>query len=369
VRPGGVAGRFFLPGPTEVRPEILSAMGRRMIPHRGPAMREILARVHPRLQTIMGTARPVYVASSSATGMMEAAVRCGSRQRVLALVSGAFGERFARIAEACGREVTRVTVPPGDVVTVEQLAIALEHGRYDAVTAVQVETSTGVVQDVEAFARITRGRGDTMLIVDAVASAGGMPVQMDAWGVDVMVSASQKALAVPPGLAFAACSERAMERCVTLPGRGMYLDLARYDEFWRKGETLGTPAMSVLFALDAQLEVIEAEGLERRYMRHIAMRSAVTKWVAAAHARHLPVSFLALAEHRAPTVSCLRYEGDCTDLVERLRLRGYVIGAGYGDLSSETIRIGHMGDHTVAETEALLGAMDEAMVEATRVTT
>jgi hypothetical protein len=157
-----------------------------------------------------------------------------------------------------------------------------------------------------------------MLIVDAVASAGGMPVKMDAWGVDVMVSASQKALAVPPGLAFAACSERAMERSVTLPGRGMYLDLARYDEFWRRGETLGTPALSVLFALDAQLEIIEAEGLERRYMRHIAMRSAVTKWVAAAHARHLPVSFLAAAEHRAPTVSCLRYEGDCADLVERL---------------------------------------------------
>jgi len=299
---------------------------------------------------------------------MEAAVRGASRQRMLALVSGAFGERFARIAETCGREVTRVTVPPGDVVTVEQLAIALEHGSYDAVTAVHVETSTGVVQDVEAFARITRARPDTMLIVDAVASVGGMPVLMDAWGVDVVVSASQKALAVPPGLAFAACSERAIERCVTLPGRGMYLDLARYDEFWRKGETLGTPALSVLFALDAQLEAIEAEGLERRFMRHLAMRSAVTKWVAAAHDRHVPVSFLAASEHRASTVSCLRYAGDCPDLLERLRLRGYVIGSGYGVLAGETIRIGHMGDHTVEETEALLGAMDEAMVEATRVT-
>ena len=207
-----------------------------------------------------------------------------------------------------------------------------------------------------------------MLIVDAVASAGGMPVKMDAWGADVVVSASQKALAVPPGLAFAACSERAMERCVTLAGRGMYLDLARYDEFWRKGETLGTPALSVLFALDAQLEIIEAEGLERRYMRHIAMRSAVTKWVAAAHARHLPVSFLAAAEHRAPTVSCVRYEGDCADLLERLRLRGYVIGSGYGDLARETIRIGHMGDHTIAETDSLLGAMDESIIEGIGVT-
>lgn len=351
-----------------MRPEILSAMGRRMIPHCSSAMREILARVHPRLQPIIGTARPVYVASSSATGMMEAAVRCGTRQRALALVCGAFGERFAKIAEACGRDVTRVTVPPGDVVTVEQLAIALEHGSYDAVTCVHVETSTGVVSDVEAYARITRERPELVLIVDAVASAGGMPVHMDAWGADVVVFASQKALAVPPGLAFAACSERAMERCLSLPGRGMYLDFARYDEMWRRGETLGTPALSVVFALDEQLDRIEAEGLEKRFMRHAAMRAAVTKWVAATHARHVPVSFLAAEELRAPTVSCLRFGGDCADLVERLRLRGYVIGSGYGALASETIRIGHMGDHTVAETEALLGALEESIIEGIELT-
>jgi len=363
VRPGGVAGRFFFPGPSEVRPEILAAMGRRMIPHRGPEMRELLARVHPRLQALLATARPVYVASGAATAMMEAAVRCAARQRVLALVSGAFGERFARIAELCGRDVTRINVPPGDVVTPEQLALALEHGRYDAVTAVHVETTTGAVTDIAALAAITREKADTLLLVDAVSSAGGMPVACDAWGVDVAFFASQKALACPPGLAFAWCSGRALERAAGMPGRGMYLDLVRYDEFWQRGETLGTPAVSVLYALDAQLEAIEAEGLDARFERHAAMRALVERWVAAARARDLPVGILAAPGTRAPTVTALTYDGDCAALLQHLARRGYVIGGGYGGLAATTVRIGHMGDHTVRATEKLLGALEETMVE------
>jgi aspartate aminotransferase-like enzyme len=345
-----------------VRAELLAAMGRRMIPHRGPEMLALLARVHPRLQALAGTARPVYIASSAATGMMEAAVRCASRKRVLSLVSGAFGERFARIAESCGREVTRVTVPPGDVVTVEQLALALEHGHYDAVTAVHVETSTGTLNDIAAFAAVTRERPDTMLLVDAVSSVGGMRVRMDEWGADVLFFASQKALALPPGLAFAAMSERAMDRAVVLPDRGMYLDLVRYDEFWQRGQTLGTPAVSVLFALDEQLAAIETEGAGARFARHEAMRAAVENWVQHARSRDLPVGMLAAEGARAPTVSCLTYGGDTGALLARLEERGFVIGSGYGALGAGTVRIGHMGDHTVLETEKLLAAMEEVMI-------
>jgi len=338
-------------------------MGRRMIPHRGPEMRTMLARMQPRLQALCGTARPVYIANGGATAMMEAAVRSATRQRVLALVSGAFGERFARIAESCGREVTRVTVPAGDVVTADQLATALEHGRYDAVTAVHVETSTGAMTDVEWLARVTRERADTMLIVDAVSSVGGMPVRMDAWGVDVLVTASQKALACPPGIAFAACSPRALDRAATLPDRGMYLDLVRYDEFWRRGETLGTPAVSVLFALDAQLDHIEKEGLAARFARHEMMREAVVKWVGAARERELPLGILAREGSRAPTATAITYPGDCAALLAALAKRGYVIGPGYGELGKSSVRIGHMGDHTLAATRKLLHALDAALIE------
>lgn len=342
-------------------------MGRRMMPHRGPEMKELLARVHPRLQPLLGTSRPVYIASGAATAMMEAAVRCATRKRVLSLVSGAFGERFARIAELCGRDVTRVTVPAGEVVTPEQLALALEHGNYDAVTVVHAETSTGVMTDIASLAALTRGRPDTLLLVDAVSSTGGVHVECDAWGVDVALFASQKALACPPGLAFAWCSARALERARTISDRGMYLDLVKYDEFWQKGETLGTPAISVLYALDAQLEAIEREGLAARFERHEAMRALVEKWVAAARARDLPVAILAERGSRAPTVTCLKYEGDCAALLERLRARGYVIGGGYGALAQSTMRIGHMGDHTVRATEKLLAALEEAMIQGNEV--
>lgn len=326
----------------------------------------MLARMQPRLQLLCGTTRPVYIANGGATAMMEASVRSTTRRKVLALVSGAFGERFARIAESCGRDVTRLAVPAGEAVTAPELALALEHGEYDAVTAVHVETSTGAMTDIEALAKLTRERSDTLFIVDAVSSVGGMPVRMDPWGVDVLVTASQKAIACPPGVAFASLSARAMERAVTIPDRGMYLDLERYDEFWKKGETLGTPAISVLFALDAQLEHIEREGLDARFARHRSMREAVENWVLDARKRELSVNILAREGARAQTVTALTYGGDCAALMDSLAKRGYVIGPGYLDLRATTVRIGHMGDHTVGAIQKLLAALESAMVEVTK---
>ncbi|MEP7088085.1 MAG: aminotransferase class V-fold PLP-dependent enzyme, partial [Gemmatimonadota bacterium] len=351
------------PGPTAVRPAILREMARPMIAHRSAEMRELLARVYGTLPWLFGTSRPVYVASGAATGMMESAIRCGSRERVLALVSGAFGERFARIAESCERSVTRLVAPAGTTVSAVALADALEHGAYDAVTAVHVETTTGVIADIGAYGRAVAAHDDVMLLVDAVSSVGGVEVAMDGAGMDVVLSASQKALALPPGLSFIACSERAMARAGTLPDRGVYLDVVRMDEYWRQGETAGTPAIPQLYALDAQLAAIGREGLEARYARHAAMAGAVHEWVSEAARRGRGVKILASEALRAPTVTCLAVEGDAARLAHLLRARGFEIGAGYGALAGSTIRIGHMGDHSVREVRALLGALDDALEE------
>jgi aspartate aminotransferase-like enzyme len=334
-----------------------------MIAHRSAEMRELLARVYAALPPLFGTARPVYVASGAATGMMESAIRCGSRGRVLALVSGAFGERFARIAESCGRSVTRLVAPPGESVSVDALRDALEHGAYDAVTAVHVETSTGVVADIAAYGRTVAARGDVLLLVDAVSSVGGMPVEMDVAGADIVLAASQKALALPPGLSFISCSARAMTRAISLPDRGIYLDVVRMDEYWHQGETAGTPAIPQLYALDAQLAAIGREGLAKRYARHAAMAAEVHEWVGDATERGKGVGILAREGLRATTVSCLTIDGDAPRLVHLLRERGFEVGAGYGALAASTIRIGHMGDHTVRELRALLGALDDALEE------
>ncbi|MEO8879696.1 MAG: aminotransferase class V-fold PLP-dependent enzyme [Gemmatimonadaceae bacterium] len=340
-------------------------MARPMVAHRSPEMRELLARVYAALPPLFGTSRPVYVSSGAATGMMESAIRCGSRARVLALVSGAFGERFARIAESCERSVTRLVAPPGEMVSAEAVADALEHDAYDTVTAVHVETTTGVVADLAAYGRAVAAHDDVMLLVDAVSSVGGMEVAMDAAGMDVVLSASQKALALPPGLSFLACSARAMERAASLIDRGVYLDVVRMDEYWRRGETAGTPAIPQLFALDAQLEAIGREGLVARYARHSAMAGEVHAWVGdcSARAGRRSVGILASEELRAPTVTCLTIDGDTARLAHLLRARGFEVGAGYGALAASTIRIGHMGDHTVREVRALLGATDDALGE------
>jgi aspartate aminotransferase-like enzyme len=326
-------------------------------------MRLMLARVYVALPPLFGTEQPVYVGAGAATGMMESAIRCGSRSRVLSLVAGDFGERFARIAEACGRSVTRLVAPLGSTVSAEELSDALEHGAYDAVTAVHVETSTGAMADIASYGRVLQGRDDVMLLVDAVSSVGGVEVEMDAARMDIVLSASQKALALPPGLSFIACSPRAMARARELPDRGMYLDVVRMDEYWQKGGTAGTPAIPQLFALDAQLAAIAAEGLTKRHARHRAMAAAVHEWAAAAAARGLGVDILARAEVRAPTVSCITVPGDAVRLGQLLRDRGFEVGAGYGALVASTIRIGHMGDHTVREVRALLEALDEALLE------
>ncbi|MDQ2765732.1 MAG: aminotransferase class V-fold PLP-dependent enzyme [Gemmatimonadota bacterium] len=337
-----------------------------MIAHRSPEMRELLARVYAALPPILGTTQPVYVASGAATGMMESAIRCGTRGRVLSLVAGAFGERFARIAESCDRSVTRLVAEPGDVVSADALRDALQHGAYDAVSAVHVETSTGAMADLAAYGRALAAHDDVLLLVDAVSSVGGVEMGMDAAGADFVLAASQKALALPPGLSFIACSPRAMARARGLSDRGVYLDVVRMDEYWRQGETAGTPAIPQLYALDAQLMAIGREGMAKRFARHAAMAELVQRW---ANERSGPgaqgprVGILAREGVRAPTVSCLTIAGDAPRLAHLLRARGFEVGSGYGAMAASTIRIGHMGDHTVREVRALLLALDGALDE------
>ncbi|MFN8718562.1 MAG: pyridoxal-phosphate-dependent aminotransferase family protein, partial [Gemmatimonadaceae bacterium] len=191
-------GTFFLPGPTEVRPEVLQAMLQPMLPHRGAAFESLFARVQAGLKPIFRTQRPVYVSSSSATGLMEAAVRCARPGAVLCLVNGAFSERFAHIAHACGRDATVVGGEWHRPVPLDVVEDALRTRRYSALTVVHSETSTGTLTDIQALATLAR-QFDCAVLVDSVTGLGGVPVETDAWGLDFVLTGSQKALALPPG--------------------------------------------------------------------------------------------------------------------------------------------------------------------------
>jgi aspartate aminotransferase-like enzyme len=356
-------GRFFLPGPTEVRAEVLEAQLRPMIGHRGKPMEQLIAEMQPALRAVFRTARPVYIASSSATGLMEAAVRNGARRRVLALVNGAFSERFYQIAVACGFETEALRVPLGEAHAPDRVAAALRAGSYDAVTVVHSETATGVLNPIAELARVVHDAGDVVLLVDSVTGVAGAPVESDAWGLDFVLTGSQKALALPPGLALGVAQDAMLARARGAPGRGIYFDLVEFDKYLAKNQTPNTPALSLFYALHVQLQHIAAEGIEARWARHAAMAERCWQWADEMTQRGIPLGVLAPPGFRSPTVTCLTLPPGRTGpaVTAALAARGWTIGAGYGELKDATIRIGHMGDHSVAELDALLAQLAEVL--------
>lgn len=353
-------GKFFVPGPTDVRPDVLAAMTQPMIAHRGPEFEALFARIQTGLRAVFRTRRPVYVSTSSATGLMEAAIRCAPAGKILALVNGGFSERFAKIADMCGRACDRYEVPAGSAHDVVEVARRLGSARYAAVTVVHSETSTGVLNDVRAISDAAHERG-ALCLIDSVSGLGGAPLEFDAWKCDYVLTGSQKALALPPGLAFAAASADFVEGARRVAGRGVYFDIGEFDDLAAKNQTPNTPAVSLLFAADAQLRSIVAEGMEARWARHAAMQQEVVEWAIRFEGRGMGV--VAKPGERSPTVSAIRLPEAFSPqrFITEVRAGGYTVGAGYGALRETTFRIGHMGDHTVATVRGCLAACDQVL--------
>jgi aspartate aminotransferase-like enzyme len=356
-------GTFFLPGPTEVRPEILAVMTRPMIPHRGRDFEELFARIEAGLRDVFLTARPVYVSTSSASGLMEGAIRNAPAGPVLALVNGAFSARFAKIAAACARDTESLEVPWGATFDLDDVERRLAARSFAAVTVVHSETSTGALTDVRAVTELAHRYG-ALCIVDSVTGVAGAELRFDAWGLDFALTGSQKALALPPGLALGVASTEFLARARAVPNRGLYFDVVEFEEFAAKNQTPATPAISLLYALEAQLADILREGIDRRWERHEAMRDATVAWLKRAVTRvDLDVAILAPEGARSPTITTMTLpEGlKSADVVHAVARRGFTIGGGYGKLKDTTIRIGHMGDHTLETLRPCLAECEDAL--------
>lgn len=351
-----VSGKYFLPGPVEVDPAVMAAMQRPMIGHRGPAARALVAGLQPGLRALFGTERPVMLATGSATAMMEAGVRSGVRERILCVVSGTFGERFAHVAEHCGKDVVRLHVPHGDVLRPELLDQMLDGPVVDAVSLVHSETSTGAVASIAPLLARFRQLGDIVTLVDVVSSLGGMAIEADAWGADFVFSGSQKALGLPPGLAFAMASPRFVSRTSDVDDRGMYLDVIELLHAAEESRFPQTPALPIVYALEAQLTRIADEGLANRQARHRTMREHVEQWVA----RHERCGILAPEGQRADTVTALTMPAgrSAIAIAGELAQDGWQVAVGIGDDLDRLLRIGHMGDVSVAQLDRLLGAIE-----------
>jgi len=355
--------RLFIPGPVEVRKEILEAQSAWMIGHRSKDFEALYARLQPKLKASFGTEKGrVLVYTSSGTGVWESASRCLIRddQKVLHLINGAFSERWAEVSELNGKQVDRINVEWGQAILPEALEAALKQQKYDAVACVYNETSTGVLNPVPAYAEILKNYPDTLFLVDTVSCYLGTDIRFDEWGIDICLASSQKAMALPPGIAFGAVSDRALARAKTVKNRGYYFDIIELNKLHEKNNTPSTPPISLMFAADKQLDDIMTEGLQNRYARHDRMATATRAWVA-----DNGFEMFSSDGYHSPTVSTVKNTRniDVSALNKFLKSRGMQLSNGYGKLKDVTIRIAHMGDIQPEHMEELFANMSEYLAQ------
>jgi aspartate aminotransferase-like enzyme len=354
--------RLVIPGPVEVRKEVLDAQTAWMIGHRSSEFADLFARLQTQLKQVFLTENRVFVEGSSGTGLWEGASRNCIRddKKALHLVGGAFSERWAEISQANGKQIDVIEVDWGRAHTPDMVADAIHAAGepYDAVCAVHNETSTGVTHPIAAIGAVIRELSpDTLYLVDTVSGFLGAEFRTDEWGIDFALTSSQKAFALPPGLAFAACSDRVLERARQIRHRGYYFDFIEIDDSLKKNNTPTTPPVSLMFAADYQLESILAEGLENRWARHLHMRDVTHQW---AFSRNFGV--FAQEGYRSPTVTAVDNRTrniDVGAMTKFMAQRGFSMDQGYGQIKGKTFRIAHMGDMDISTLEEVLAGLDD----------
>ncbi len=351
--------RFFNPGPVWVRPQVLQALTGPMLSHRSQAFMDLYGRILDKLPKVFRTASGrAHTLATSATGVWEAALVSCVEGPVLSLGNGAFSEKWGEMSQRLGLETDVLNADWGTPIPPDEVKKKLASKKYAAVTVVHSETSTGVLNDLPTIAKIIRENSDALVFADCVTSVAGTAVETDAWGLDVVLTGSQKALALPPGLALFAMSDRTLVAAKKKKFRGLYLDLVDVDAFARKKQTPTTPCLSLLYALDIQLDHILEEGIENRWARHERMRKTVADWAAVN-------GFTIFAQKGAesPTVTSMSPPPgvNAEELNKGLKAQKWTTGSGYGKLKATNVRIGHMGDVDVASVENYLAAHAEAV--------
>jgi serine---pyruvate transaminase len=351
------------PGPTPVPPEVLAATARPMIHHRGPDFRETLARVIERLKVVFRTENEMLTFTSAGTGVMESAVQnlCSPGDRVLVVSHGYFGERFAAIASAYDCDLVHLRYPWGESPSADEVGEKLDEIGAKAVFVTHSDTSTGVVSDLRAIAERLNG-ADALVVVDAISSLAAVPLETDAWGLDVVITSSHKALMCPPGLAFASVSARAFDAARVATGPRYYFDWERTRSAQEKGENPFSPAISLYLGLDVALGMILDEGVGAGYERHVRLGRACRAGVKA-----MGLELFSPDEDRAAVVTAIRMPDDVDGQAIVLSMRersGVTIIGGQGEVRGKIVRIGHIGYVDVFDVTTALSALEVAMVEA-----
>jgi aspartate aminotransferase-like enzyme len=351
--------KLFIPGPVEVRPDVLAQMAKPMIGHRSKDASALQHRISDKLRQLFYTDAAILLSTSSGSGLMEGAVRSCTLKRAAVFSIGAFGKRWSEMATSNNVPTDLYEVEWGKATTPALVEEVLATGKYDLITITHNETSTGVMNPVEEIAVVMKKYPDVVYCLDAVSSMGGTKIEVDKLGVDICITSTQKALGLPPGMAICSFSQKAVERAQQVPNRGYYLDLlALYDYIQTKDyQYPSTPSLSHMFALDYQLDRIMEEGLDERFARHLEMAEYVRAWTRQnfalfADERYLSNTLTTITNTRGIDVSALNKE---------LGVRGYQISNGYGKMKDKTFRIAHMADFTLAEIKDLLATIDDIL--------
>ena len=355
--------KLHIPGPVEVSEKTFRAFCSPMIGHRGQGFKDLLAKIQPQLQALLSTKQLVYLSTSSAWGVMEAAIRNLVSSKVLNCMCGAFSDKWFDVSKRCGKAAEALQVPWGSPIRAEQVDARLAAGQFDALTLIHNETSTGVMSPLAEIAALKRKYADVMFIVDAVSSLSAAKIEFDTLGIDVLLAGTQKALALPPGMAVFVCSPAALAKAATTKDRGYYFDFVEFQKNAEQNMTPSTPSIGHVYALVSKLEEIVSEGLETRYARHAKLAQMTRDWAA----RH---GFTPFPEKgfESVTLTCVnngaKPGGRVIDVAKFQKLvkdEGFLIDGGYGKIKGSTFRISNMGDETEATMSQLFAALDAAM--------
>lgn len=351
--------RLFIPGPVDVAEDVLQKMATPMIGHRTKEASKLQRDISEKLMKLFYTKNQIILSTTSGSGLMEAAIRSCTRKRAAVFAVGAFGKRWYEMAVANNVPADLYEVEWGTPTTPEQVDEVLSTGKYDLITVTHNETSTGIMNPVAEIAEVVKKYPDVIFCVDTVSSAAGAKIEVDAWRIDICITSTQKALALPPGLAICTFSQKAYEAAKEVEHRGFYLDLVRLYEYIQKKDHQypSTPSLPHMFALNYQLDKILEEGLENRFARHEEMAKYVRAW-AKKHFELFPQE-----EYASNTLTNIKNTRGISvaELNKRLAMRGYMISNGYGKLKEQTFRIAHMGEITLPQIKELLANIEDIL--------
>jgi len=352
--------KLFIPGPTEVKEDVLKQLSKPMISHRGKEFSALYSEITQKLQKLLYTENPCFISTSSAIGVMEACVRNCVRKKSLNLVCGAFSKKWADIVKACNKECDIIKVEDGKAIKPEMVEEKLKTGEYDSVFLTHNETSTGGMNPLEEIAEVVKKYPDIIFMVDCVSSMAGVKIEVDRLGIDVALASVQKCFALPPGIAVFSCSKKAIERSKELSNKGYYFDFVEFLKYHEKLQTISTPSIPHMYALNHQLDkILTQEGDENRFARHKEMGQFTRNWT-------IKNGFELFAEKgfESNTVTCVKNTKDInvSELIKTTKEKyNLEFGNGYGELKEKTFRIAHMGDMTLEEVKDLLEKIEKEM--------